>query len=218
MTPVVIIQSEDLHFNYCLEEFSNNNEVQGAISCALCEFQPVSLSSLVSKKWRRELGSSGNIQPWAADWEPWSHTGEDAHLTLPLLPASASSGVAFLTQVLPKMTSHIVSEIDHILANRPYTKKDYRSWARLVTCWRWASIQCESLWFSPPASINRNHICLSRLSQVHLRSRDTKLFSSLSILSKSAININLLPNYAAATPAPVPASSRKSGSVQVRFV
>lgn len=30
-------------------------------------------------------------------------------------------------QVLPKMTSHVVSEIDHILGNRPYSKKDYRS-------------------------------------------------------------------------------------------
>lgn len=30
-------------------------------------------------------------------------------------------------QVLPKMTSHIVSDIDHILGNRPYSKKDYRS-------------------------------------------------------------------------------------------
>ena len=32
-----------------------------------------------------------------------------------------------LTQVLPKMTSNVVSEIDHILGNRPYSKKDYRS-------------------------------------------------------------------------------------------
>ncbi|XP_019327567.1 PREDICTED: voltage-gated potassium channel subunit beta-1 isoform X4 [Aptenodytes forsteri] len=30
-------------------------------------------------------------------------------------------------QVLPKMTSHIVNEIDNILGNKPYTKKDYRS-------------------------------------------------------------------------------------------
>uniref|UniRef100_A0A8C1TRU2 Potassium voltage-gated channel, shaker-related subfamily, beta member 1 a n=1 Tax=Cyprinus carpio TaxID=7962 RepID=A0A8C1TRU2_CYPCA len=30
-------------------------------------------------------------------------------------------------QVLPKMTSHVVSDIDHILGNRPYSKKDYRS-------------------------------------------------------------------------------------------
>uniref|UniRef100_A0A3Q3QIA4 NADP-dependent oxidoreductase domain-containing protein n=1 Tax=Monopterus albus TaxID=43700 RepID=A0A3Q3QIA4_MONAL len=30
-------------------------------------------------------------------------------------------------QVLPKMTSHVVSEIDHILGNRPYGKRDYRS-------------------------------------------------------------------------------------------
>ncbi|KAF7243336.1 Voltage-gated potassium channel subunit beta-1 [Varanus komodoensis] len=30
-------------------------------------------------------------------------------------------------QVLPKMTSHIVNEIDNILGNKPYSKKDYRS-------------------------------------------------------------------------------------------
>ncbi|KAM8922337.1 voltage-gated potassium channel subunit beta-1 isoform 1-T1 [Lycaon pictus] len=30
-------------------------------------------------------------------------------------------------QVLPKMTSHVVNEIDNILRNKPYGKKDYRS-------------------------------------------------------------------------------------------
>ncbi|XP_025070666.1 voltage-gated potassium channel subunit beta-1 isoform X4 [Alligator sinensis] len=30
-------------------------------------------------------------------------------------------------RVLPKMTSHIVNEIDNILGNKPYSKKDYRS-------------------------------------------------------------------------------------------
>lgn len=30
-------------------------------------------------------------------------------------------------QVLPKMSSHVVSDIDHILGNKPYSKKDYRS-------------------------------------------------------------------------------------------
>ncbi|XP_028926666.1 voltage-gated potassium channel subunit beta-1 isoform X1 [Ornithorhynchus anatinus] len=30
-------------------------------------------------------------------------------------------------QVLPKMTSHVVNEMDHILGNKPYSKKDYRS-------------------------------------------------------------------------------------------
>ncbi|XP_027731734.1 voltage-gated potassium channel subunit beta-1 isoform X1 [Vombatus ursinus] len=30
-------------------------------------------------------------------------------------------------QVLPKMTSHVVNEIDSILRNKPYSKKDYRS-------------------------------------------------------------------------------------------
>lgn len=47
---------------------------------------------------------------------------------LSLPPASGPfSCLVFLVQVLPKMTSHIVSEIDHILGNRPYSKKDYRS-------------------------------------------------------------------------------------------
>lgn len=32
-----------------------------------------------------------------------------------------------LKQVLPKMTSHIVNEVDNILGNKPYSKKDYRS-------------------------------------------------------------------------------------------
>ncbi|NWX88645.1 KCAB1 protein, partial [Nothoprocta ornata] len=31
------------------------------------------------------------------------------------------------TSVLPKMTSHIVNEMDNILGNKPYGKKDYRS-------------------------------------------------------------------------------------------
>ncbi|XP_044147887.1 voltage-gated potassium channel subunit beta-1 isoform X1 [Bufo gargarizans] len=30
-------------------------------------------------------------------------------------------------QVLPKMTSHIVNEVDNILGNKPFSKKDYRS-------------------------------------------------------------------------------------------
>ncbi|MBN3324632.1 KCAB1 protein, partial [Atractosteus spatula] len=41
------------------------------------------------------------------------------------LGAIQASGTS--TNVLPKMTSHIVAEIDHILGNKPYTKKDYRS-------------------------------------------------------------------------------------------
>lgn len=31
------------------------------------------------------------------------------------------------TQVLPKLSSSIVHEIDSILGNKPYSKKDYRS-------------------------------------------------------------------------------------------
>ncbi|KAF5910515.1 hypothetical protein HPG69_013365 [Diceros bicornis minor] len=32
-----------------------------------------------------------------------------------------------LHRVLPKMTTHVVNEIDNILRNKPYSKKDYRS-------------------------------------------------------------------------------------------
>ncbi|NXX53666.1 KCAB1 protein, partial [Scopus umbretta] len=39
----------------------------------------------------------------------------------------AIQAIFFYPQVLPKMTSHIVNEIDNILGNKPYSKKDYRS-------------------------------------------------------------------------------------------
>ncbi|KFQ54687.1 Voltage-gated potassium channel subunit beta-1, partial [Pelecanus crispus] len=42
------------------------------------------------------------------------------------IQASAGGG-GTSTEVLPKMTSHIVNEIDNILGNKPYSKKDYRS-------------------------------------------------------------------------------------------
>ncbi|NXP02664.1 KCAB1 protein, partial [Thinocorus orbignyianus] len=42
------------------------------------------------------------------------------------IQASASGGSTSI-EVLPKMTSHIVNEIDNILGNKPYSKKDYRS-------------------------------------------------------------------------------------------
>ncbi|NXT52912.1 KCAB1 protein, partial [Pluvianellus socialis] len=43
------------------------------------------------------------------------------------IQASASGGGGTPAEVLPKMTSHIVNEIDNILGNKPYSKKDYRS-------------------------------------------------------------------------------------------
>lgn len=43
-----------------------------------------------------------------------------------MLNTNAIRGVSPL-QVLPKMTSHVVNEIDNILRNKPYSKKDYRS-------------------------------------------------------------------------------------------
>ncbi|KFV41031.1 Voltage-gated potassium channel subunit beta-1, partial [Tyto alba] len=42
------------------------------------------------------------------------------------IQASAGGG-GTSAEVLPKMTSHIVNEIDNILGNKPYSKKDYRS-------------------------------------------------------------------------------------------
>uniref|UniRef100_A0A8C0XQ83 NADP-dependent oxidoreductase domain-containing protein n=1 Tax=Castor canadensis TaxID=51338 RepID=A0A8C0XQ83_CASCN len=36
-------------------------------------------------------------------------------------------GAIQASTVLPKMTSHVVNEIDNILRNKPYSKKDYRS-------------------------------------------------------------------------------------------
>ncbi|NXF38501.1 KCAB1 protein, partial [Nyctibius bracteatus] len=42
------------------------------------------------------------------------------------IQASAGCG-GICPGVLPKMTSHIVNEIDNILGNKPYSKKDYRS-------------------------------------------------------------------------------------------
>ncbi|KAK4820085.1 hypothetical protein QYF61_019142 [Mycteria americana] len=42
------------------------------------------------------------------------------------IQASAGGG-GTSTEVLPKMTSHVVNEIDNILGNKPYSKKDYRS-------------------------------------------------------------------------------------------
>ncbi|EPQ12800.1 Voltage-gated potassium channel subunit beta-1 [Myotis brandtii] len=40
---------------------------------------------------------------------------------------SGYTEVASQAEVLPKMTSHVVNEIDNILRNKPYSKKDYRS-------------------------------------------------------------------------------------------
>ncbi|NXT37582.1 KCAB1 protein, partial [Pelecanoides urinatrix] len=40
---------------------------------------------------------------------------------------ASGGGGGTSAEVLPKMTSHIVNEIDNILGNKPYSKKDYRS-------------------------------------------------------------------------------------------
>lgn len=44
-----------------------------------------------------------------------------------MLNTNTILGVSPPPQVLPKMTSHVVNEIDNILRNKPYSKKDYRS-------------------------------------------------------------------------------------------
>lgn len=152
------------------------NKQQWMITWALCEYQWIFLSSMVSKKWRSELSPFGNIQSWTADREPRGHTGENmqkhaSHIAVFICvswtvsptvlqlywfldqhPAHRNVWISLyfrtcvfpfnslyvsltllqfcslsFAQVLPKMTSHVVSEIDHILGNRPYSKRDYRS-------------------------------------------------------------------------------------------
>ncbi|KAK2847744.1 hypothetical protein Q7C36_009426 [Tachysurus vachellii] len=74
-----------------------------------------SRASMKSYQWLKEKIFSEDGRKQQAKLKELSHIAERLSCTLPQLA------------VLPKMTSHIVTEIDHILGNRPYTKKDYRS-------------------------------------------------------------------------------------------
>eukprot|EP00066_Takifugu_rubripes_P004772 XP_003968337.2 PREDICTED: voltage-gated potassium channel subunit beta-1 [Takifugu rubripes] len=105
-----------------------------------------SRASMKSYQWLKEKIVSEDGRKQQAKLKELNHITEKLGCTLPQLAVAwclRNEGVSSVLlgtsnpeqltenlgaiQVLPKMTSHIVSEIDHILANRPYTKKDYRS-------------------------------------------------------------------------------------------
>ncbi|NWY74578.1 KCAB1 protein, partial [Erithacus rubecula] len=79
---------------------------------------------IISEEGRKQQGKLKDLSPIA----------ERLGCTLPqlavggfILELSPLNIAFFHPQVLPKMTSHIVNEIDNILGNKPYSKKDYRS-------------------------------------------------------------------------------------------
>ncbi|KAK3548434.1 hypothetical protein QTP70_013054 [Hemibagrus guttatus] len=99
-----------------------------------------------SYQWLKEKIMSDDGRKQQAKLKELAHIAEKLGCTLPQLAVAwclRNEGVSSVLlgtsnpeqltenlgaiQVLPKMTSHIVTEIDHILGNRPYTKKDYRS-------------------------------------------------------------------------------------------
>lgn len=106
--------------------------------------------SVVPAQRGRQLRAAGSLQYRSADGEHRSHTGETCSSTATrcchTLQMSQNRCVATLSrghrvgcgavphgsecapvQVLPKLSSSIVHEIDSILGNKPYSKKDYRS-------------------------------------------------------------------------------------------
>uniref|UniRef100_A0A672YP29 Voltage-gated potassium channel subunit beta-1 n=1 Tax=Sphaeramia orbicularis TaxID=375764 RepID=A0A672YP29_9TELE len=105
-----------------------------------------SRASMKSYQWLKEKIVSEDGRKQQAKLKELNHIAEKLGCTLPQLAVAwclRNEGVSSVLlgtsnpeqltenlgaiQVLPKMTSHIVSEIDHILGNRPYSKKDYRS-------------------------------------------------------------------------------------------
>ncbi|XP_027854753.1 voltage-gated potassium channel subunit beta-1a isoform X2 [Xiphophorus couchianus] len=105
-----------------------------------------SRASMKSYQWLKEKIVSEDGRKQQAKLKELNHIAEKLGCTLPQLAVAwclRNEGVSSVLlgtsnpeqltenlgaiQVLPKMTSHIVSDIDHILGNRPYTKKDYRS-------------------------------------------------------------------------------------------
>uniref|UniRef100_A0A8B9KQ68 Voltage-gated potassium channel subunit beta-1 n=1 Tax=Astyanax mexicanus TaxID=7994 RepID=A0A8B9KQ68_ASTMX len=105
-----------------------------------------SRASMKSYQWLKDKIMSEDGRKQQAKLKELSHIAEKLGCTLPQLAVAwclRNEGVSSVLlgtsnpeqltenlgaiQVLPKMTSHIVSEIDHILGNRPYSKKDYRS-------------------------------------------------------------------------------------------
>uniref|UniRef100_A0A8D0DAX7 Voltage-gated potassium channel subunit beta-1 n=1 Tax=Sander lucioperca TaxID=283035 RepID=A0A8D0DAX7_SANLU len=105
-----------------------------------------SRASMKSYQWLKEKIVSEDGRKQQAKLKELNHIAEKLVCTLPQLAVAwclRNEGVSSVLlgtsnpeqltenlgaiQVLPKMTSHVVSEIDHILGNRPYSKKDYRS-------------------------------------------------------------------------------------------
>ncbi|KAI5611339.1 voltage-gated potassium channel subunit beta-1 [Silurus asotus] len=105
-----------------------------------------SRASMKSYQWLKEKIMSEDGRKQQAKLKELAHIAEKLGCTLPQLAVAwclRNEGVSSVLlgtsnpeqltenlgaiQVLPKMTSNVVTEIDHILGNRPYNKKDYRS-------------------------------------------------------------------------------------------
>uniref|UniRef100_A0A3B3QU68 Voltage-gated potassium channel subunit beta-1 n=1 Tax=Paramormyrops kingsleyae TaxID=1676925 RepID=A0A3B3QU68_9TELE len=105
-----------------------------------------SRASMKSYQWLKDKIVSEDGRKQQAKLKELAHVAEKLSCTLPQLAVAwclRNEGVSSVLlgtsnpeqltenlgaiQVLPKMTSHVVSDIDHILGNRPYSKKDYRS-------------------------------------------------------------------------------------------
>ncbi|KAK0156300.1 Voltage-gated potassium channel subunit beta-1 [Merluccius polli] len=105
-----------------------------------------SRASMKSYQWLKEKIVSEDGRKQQAKLKELGHIAEKLGCTLPQLAVAwclRNEGVSSVLlgtsnpqqltenlgaiQFLPKMTSHVVSDIDHILGNRPYGKKDYRS-------------------------------------------------------------------------------------------
>uniref|UniRef100_A0A671KJV7 Voltage-gated potassium channel subunit beta-1 n=1 Tax=Sinocyclocheilus anshuiensis TaxID=1608454 RepID=A0A671KJV7_9TELE len=105
-----------------------------------------SRAAMKSYQWLKDKIVSEDGRKQQAKLKELSHIAEKLGCTLPQLAVAwclrnegvssvllGTSNAEQLTenlgaiQFLPKMTSHVVSDIDHILGNRPYSKMDYRS-------------------------------------------------------------------------------------------
>ncbi|XP_016887705.2 voltage-gated potassium channel subunit beta-1 isoform X2 [Cynoglossus semilaevis] len=104
-----------------------------------------SRASMKSYQWLKEKIVSDDGRKQQAKLKELNHIADKLGCTLPQLAVAwclRNEGVSSVLlgtsnpeqltenlgaiQVLPKMNSHIATEIDHILGNRPYNKKDYR--------------------------------------------------------------------------------------------
>uniref|UniRef100_A0A8C5C425 Voltage-gated potassium channel subunit beta-1 n=1 Tax=Gadus morhua TaxID=8049 RepID=A0A8C5C425_GADMO len=105
-----------------------------------------SRASMKSYQWLKEKIVSEDGRKQQAKLKELGHIAEKLGCTLPQLAVAwclRNEGVSSVLlgtsnpqqltenlgaiQFLPKMTSHVASDIDHILGNRPYGRKDFRS-------------------------------------------------------------------------------------------